>query len=106
MTTLWIPVVRSGAIATFTEASFIAGVASSYSSTPRFVFALISIVIVFEISMIEKPAYADGRPCSVASRPVISSSSDTRSPNIALMTKNVIVIVTAVQAATAAKPIN
>jgi hypothetical protein len=35
--------------------------------------------------MIENPAYADGRPCSVASRPVISSSSETLSPKIALI---------------------
>ncbi len=52
-----------------------------------------------------KSAYADGRLCSVASRPLISSSLETRRPCVFLSTKNTIVIVTAVHNATAANPI-
>ena len=40
----------------------------------------------------------------LGSRPTISSSSDTRSPSVALITRNAIVIVTAVHAATVTKP--
>ena len=52
------------------------------------------------------PAYADGSPCSVASRPVISSSSDTLSPKTALIARKVIVIVTAAHAVTVTTPIS
>ena len=48
--------VTSGALTTLTAAAFCAAEARSYSSTPRFVFAFCSIVIVLSISMIENPA--------------------------------------------------
>ena len=56
--------------------------------------------------MIANPAYADGRPCSVGSSPMISSSSETLSPSVALITRNTIVIVTTVHAATETKPVS
>ena len=34
-----------------------------------------------------KSAYEDTRPCSVASRPIISSSREARSPIVALITR-------------------
>ena len=55
-------------------------------------------------TFVTNPAYAVSRPCSLASRPTISSSSVTRSPKIALIARNTSVIVIAAQAATDKNP--
>ena len=62
------------------------------------------MVMVLEISMMAKPAYAEGRPCSVASRPVSSSSSLTRKPTVFRITVKAITIVTTVQSAVTNMP--
>ena len=63
-------------------------------------------IYIMDYFVVRKSAYAVGRPCSVGSSPLISSSSDTLSPIVFLMIRNTMVIVTAVHAATAANPSN
>jgi hypothetical protein len=54
--------------------------------------------------MMANPEYAEARPCSVESRPRISSSSETLKPIVFLMITNVAVIVTAAHAAVESIP--